>query len=132
MTLIPFASALAFLVQATTAPTPLVDPLATPDVASAPVTLTLPQQTSVRCSAAFAVVVRERNRDGASYPEYPELHERGQEFFIQALAQVMDETGMGREAVTSLVMAEVDTLSEPQALKDIMPGCLLLLDASGV
>ena len=124
--------ATALVMQAAPMQAPQAPPLIDPTVPAEPVELTLPQQTSMRCSAAFAVVVRERNAKRKTYPDYPDLDTRGKEFFVQSLAQVMDETGMGRDTVTKLVMDNVEYLSEPAALDDIMPGCLLLLDASGI
>jgi hypothetical protein len=94
--------------------------------------LTLQQQTSLRCSAAFALVQRDRNAGTADHAEYPEMEVRGKEFFVRAGAQIMEETGAGREQFEAMVFAEIEALSEPQRLAEVMPGCLLLLDASGI
>ena len=94
--------------------------------------LNLAQQTSLRCSAAFALVQRDRNGDRNSHPDYPEMEERGKEFFIQTGLQLMAETGIGEAQYQELIYAEIDSLSAPQKLAEVMPGCLLLLDASGI
>ena len=75
---------------------------------------------------------RERNAGREGYSEYPDMEVRGKEFFVRAAAQVMDETGMSRDQVETAIYAQVDALSDPQVLTDVMPGCLLLLDASGI
>lgn len=99
---------------------------------AAPVELTLQQQTSLRCSAAFALVQRDRNTEAATHPDYPEMDVRGKEFFVRSGAQIMDETGINRGQFEDLVYAEIDILAEPGKLAEVMPGCLLLLEASGI
>lgn len=97
-----------------------------------PPALTLQQQTSLRCAAAFALVHRDRNAGTASYPDYPDMEVRGKEFFVRAGAQLIDETGIDRVQFESMILAEMEALSGEQRLAEIMPGCLLLLDASGI
>lgn len=110
-----FATSLAFTAQGTELPQ-----------------LNLAQQTSLRCSAAFALVQRDRNGGTDKHPDYPEMEERGKEFFIRTGIQLMEETGIGEAQYEELIFAEIDSLSAPQKLAEIMPGCLLLLDASGI
>lgn len=94
--------------------------------------LTLPQQTSLRCAAAFALVERDRASGGSAYAAYPDLKVRGKEFFVRTAARVMDETGSTREQVQQLLQGEVEILSQSNRLEEVMPACLLLLDASGL
>jgi hypothetical protein len=94
--------------------------------------LTIQQKTALRCSTAFALVAEGQARGDPAVAEYPPLGERGREFFVRSSAQIMDETGMSREAVAGLLSAEIAALNEPGALDGVMPPCLLLLDASGL
>ncbi len=103
---------------------------APPTAAARP--LTLPQQTSLRCAAAFALVESDRAAGSASHAGYPELRVRGKEFFVRTAARVMDETGSTREQVQQMLQSEVAGLSQPGRLGEVMPACLLLLDASGL
>lgn len=94
--------------------------------------LNLQQQTSLRCAAAFALVHRDRNAGMANYPDYPDMEVRGKEFFVRAGAQLIDETGIDRAQFERMILAEIEVLEQQQRLADVMPGCLLLLDASGI
>ena len=95
-----------------------------------PPDLNLTQRTSLRCATALAVVSGVQERGGAK--EYPPLGERGREYFVRSIAQLMDETGANREQVQSLVQSEARTLEDPAELDTIMPACLQLLDQSGL
>ena len=117
------ASALALAAQ-----TPVVQTQAAPTVAP----LTLPQQTSLRCAAAFAVVATRQQRGDAAVRAWPAMNPRGKEFFVRAGAQLMDETGITRAQLSALFSAEATALQDEQKLAEVMPGCLLLLEASGI
>lgn len=94
--------------------------------------LTLEQQTSLRCAAAFAIVADGQARGNAEALSLPPLQERGREFFVRFSARLMDETGMTREQVAALLSAEAQGLWNEGATQQVMPACLLLLDASGL
>ncbi len=94
--------------------------------------LSLEQQTSLRCSAAFAIVASEQAAGKAEALSLPPLAERGREFFVRFSARLMDETGMTREQVAGLIAAQASTLRDDEAVAQVMPACLLLLDASGL
>ena len=94
--------------------------------------LTIQQKTALRCSVAFALVAERRIVGHRRIAPRLPLGERGREFFVRSSAQIMDETGMSREAVAELLAAEVAGLQEPETLASVMPPCLLLLDASGL
>lgn len=97
-----------------------------------PAPLTLQQQTTVRCAAAFALVAEGQANGNDAALKHPELGTRGKEFFVRALAQLMDETGMDRAAISALMSAESQRLWDEDGVDEVMPGCLLLLDASGI
>ena len=88
------------------------------------------QQTALRCSAAFALVAAAQQNGDMS--EFPQLGQRGREFFVQSAARIMDETGMDRAGLAAAVKKHANDLADPADLRAVMPGCLLLLDASGI
>lgn len=80
------------------------------------------QQGALTCSAAFALDAR-TNGDAAR-----RLRER--EFFVRALARIMDETGATREAVAQMAGSEAQRLAgQPEQLAKVLPACRSLLDA---
>jgi hypothetical protein len=94
--------------------------------------LDLEQKTLVRCSAAFALAANLQESGDRSLGEIPELRARGQEYFVRAMASLMDQEGLGREAVAALLKAEVAELARGNALAKAMPPCLVSLEASGL
>lgn len=94
--------------------------------------LSLEQKTLVRCSAAFALAANLQESGDKSLGEIPEIRARGQEYFVRAMASLMDQTGLGREAIAGLLKAEVGTLAEGDTLAKTMPACLVSLETSGL
>lgn len=94
--------------------------------------LSLQQRTSLRCAAAFALVAEGQANGNEAAKAYPAMGQRGKEFFVRASAQVMEETGLSRAQIGALLSQEAQSLWDNDTLTDVMPGCLLLLDASGV
>lgn len=87
-------------------------------------TLNAMQQGALTCSAAFAVDARAPGGDA-------QRQGREREFFVQALAQIMDETGADRGAIVALVGAEAQRLAgQPAQLAQVLPACRSLLDTS--
>ena len=111
---------------------------AVPAAAQDPPPMTLEQQMLVRCSAAFAIVAGEQEREVATARAYPPLNERGREFFVRSGARLMDELHLTREALAALMKAEVERLQaksiasdDPAAAVDeVMQPCLALLPPS--
>lgn len=113
----------------------MAQPLAAQDAVPAPELpeLSLEQQTSLRCGVAFAVVAQGQKAADPAFAQYPQLGDRGREFFVRTTAQLMETTGAGREAVGMMVIREVKALTDdPAAVGAVMPACLLMLDASGL
>lgn len=94
--------------------------------------LSLEQHAALRCSAAFALGAGMQQAGKRAATGWPPLAERGKEFFVRVAAQLMDETGLTREAVGELVQAEVRELAAGDKLDKAMPACLLMLDGSGL
>lgn len=107
-------------------------PLVDPTVTDAPPPVSLEQEAALRCSAAFALVSAGQERGNEEALQFPPLAERGKEYFVRSMAQVMDDTGMTREQVSALVGAKAQQLWDDGEVEDAMPACLLLLDASGL
>ncbi|MXP31298.1 hypothetical protein GRI94_19690 [Erythrobacter jejuensis] len=106
---------------------PVTAPAPTP--ASA---LSLEQQTALRCSAAFSIVAARQRAGDAKAGAYPPLATRGREFFVRSSAQLIDQTGLSREAIAQKLRAEAILLNQADRLDSAMPGCLLLLETSGL
>ena len=94
--------------------------------------LSLEQRTLVRCSAAFALVANRQQAGEADALAFPAVGGRGREYFVRAMASLMDSAGLDREAVSALLAREAQGLAEGKALYAAMPGCLLALEASGL
>ena len=86
----------------------------------------------LRCSAAFALVSYGQANGDEAAKQWPEVDPRGREFFVRALAKIIDDTGMDRDQVSQLAEAEAQRLIDENLLDSVMPGCLLMLNASGV
>lgn len=97
-----------------------------------PADLPIEQQTALRCSVAMALATEMQRSGRAVGKDWPDLGERGQEFFVRTIAQLMDETGISREAIAVRGRKEAEELVQPGRLDTVMPPCLLLLEASGL
>jgi len=107
--------------------------VAAPLAAQVSPSLTIEQRTGLRCSAAFAIAAQAQARGDAEALSLPPLAQRGREFFVRFSAQLMDDTGMTRDEVAALLTTEARALSAAGGgLKQVMPACLMLLDAAGV
>ncbi len=111
---------------------------ASPVVASAPgptpeaIRLSLEAKAKLRCSAAFALVSHGQGNANEAARKWPDMSDRGREFFVRSLAALMDETGLDRNGIQLLVSAEAQSLWDKDALDDVMPACLELLENSGL
>lgn len=91
--------------------------------------LNLDQRMLVRCSAAFAIIAAEQKDGDAEALRYPDLSQRGREFFVRASAQVMDTAGLDRQQIAAALSAEARQLNESGTVHDVMPVCIGLLPA---
>lgn len=107
-------------------------PAPAPASTPAPSSLSLENRTALRCAAAFAIVAEGQGRGNTESLAYPALDQRGREFFVRTSARVMDDTGMDRAAVAAALRTEAQSLSDKDEVDQIMPACLLLLQASGI
>jgi len=83
----------------------------------------------VRCSAAFALVANGQANGQEDALRYPDMSVRGEEFFVRASAQVMEEAGLNRAQISAVLSAEAQDLWDNAAIDAVMPACLGLLPA---
>ncbi len=100
--------------------------------AAAPPVLSQEDRALLRCAAAFAVVTSRQARGDAAGQQWPVLGTRGREFFVRAMAQLMDTSGLDRDGITALVSTETKTMVAKGEVDQVMPTCLSMLEASGV
>ncbi len=124
-----FALLAALMMAQSTAPQ-ATDP--SPSTESVAAELTSENLAVLRCSAAFAMVSHGQTNGNADALKWPELGTRGREFFVRALAGLMDDIGLNRDGVSQLVSAEAQRLWDAGEINDVMPACLLMLETSGV
>ncbi len=93
------------------------------------VQLSLEHRMLVRCSAAFALVANGQANGQEDALRYPAMAADGQEFFVRASAQVMDEAGLDRAQISAALSAEAQDLWDSGTIDDVMPACLGLLPA---
>ena len=89
--------------------------------------LSLEQRMLLRCSAAFALVSAGQAKGNAEALRFPRDEAAYREFFVQAAARVMEETGMGRSAIESAMQREAQDLVDNGSVAQVMPACLSLL-----
>lgn len=119
--LIFLASAL-FAAQATAAPV----------AAPALPTLTAPQSDALRCGVVFALANRMQTDKKPAAAAWPPLAVRGREYFVRMAAKIIEETGAPRDVIQTLASAQAVAFKDDAAVAAAVPGCLPLLDASGV
>ena len=90
------------------------------------------QRGAIRCSAAFALVAERQKQGDAAALEYPPMGERGREFFVRVGAQLMDEAGLNRASLEAQLRSEAKAILADDSLDEVMPPCLILLDAAGL
>lgn len=129
-----------FLIAAFAAPLALQAAPVSPGAAPAdkPATLSdLPvtEATAPRCGIAFASVEGWQEADDPRGEEWPEIASSGaREFFVVAMARLIDARGLTREDIMRLVEAEVAAHDADGgvAIAAMMPACLALLETSGI
>jgi hypothetical protein len=92
--------------------------------------LTDAQRMLLHCSATFAIVSGRQHAGDKAALAFPDITTRGREYFVRAMAQLIDEAHLDREAVTRLVQSEATQLQDSPELLSGMPACLASLEAS--
>ena len=94
--------------------------------------LSLEHRMMLRCSAAFALVAHRQAQGDVEALAFPPMKQRGSEFFVRSSARVMDEAGLDRSAVSTILTSEARSLLEGGTLAAVMPVCLTALEAAGL
>ena len=98
--------------------------------------LPVDQSTAPRCGVAFAVVSRWQKAGDARGGGYPDMEsEGGREFFVRAMADLMESENLDRDQLMTLISGGVDTLDSAegaQRIEAMMPACLLLKQNAGL
>lgn len=116
------ALAPALLAQAA-APPPITD------LAQLPVT----EATAPRCAIAFAIVGQWQKAGEERGKQWPDMETGGaREFFVQAMAGLMDARSLDRDALLALVARETKRLQGEGdgAIAAMMPACLSFKQAA--
>lgn len=92
--------------------------------------LSLEHRMLLRCSAAFSIVSFGQDNGNAEALAWPDLSERGKQFFLRSTAQVMDEAGLDRKQISAALSAEAQSLLDADMLARVMPPCLALLPSN--
>ena len=88
-----------------------------------------------RCGIAFAVVEGWQNAGDPRGGAWPVMTATGaREFFVVAMARLMDARGLTREDEMQMVAVEMDRHAADNgvAVASMMPACLVLLEGSGI
>jgi hypothetical protein len=99
---------------------------------AAPPPLSQENRALLRCAVAFAMVSGGQANGDADALKWPQLGARGREFFVRAMAQLMDATGRDRGSISALANSEAQALAAGDEVGKIMPACLIMLEASAV
>lgn len=97
-----------------------------------PAPLSQENRALLRCAAAFALVAEGQAKGDAATTRWPPLAARGREFFVRALAQLMDASALDRNAISALVSGEAQGLRARGEVDKVMPSCLIMLESSGL
>lgn len=111
---------------------PLILTLQAAPATVAPTTLSLEQDTALRCAAAFALTAEAQARGDAAATALPPLAGRGREYFVRVSAKLMDELELDRPRLTSLLHGHASRLVESKDATAVARACLPMLDAAGL
>lgn len=104
--------------------------IATPLAAMAqPAALSLEHRMLLRCAATAAMVAHGQQSGDPAMADYPDLRERGRDFFIRASVRVMDEASLERGIVEAALRAAAADIAAAGAVHQMMPVCLPLIPA---
>jgi hypothetical protein len=101
------------------------------DLSQIPVT----EATGPRCGIVFALVgewQRAGDERGRAWPDM--VATGGLEFFVQAMAQLMDQRSLDRPAVVQVVARDIERLkgAGDHRIAAMMPACLQIKQAAGL
>lgn len=97
--------------------------------------LPLEEAAAPRCGVVFAIVEGWQQAGDKRAGQWPDLASgNGREFFVRAMARLMDDRGLDRDAISALVSREYENLSgdNGKRVNDLMSPCLLMKQAAGL
>lgn len=97
--------------------------------------LPLEQAAAARCGVVFAMTEGLQQAGDARAKELPDIKSgNGREFFVRAMAKIMEDQGLDREAVLAMVAREVESLSSDEYARvfELMPTCLVMKENAGL
>lgn len=97
-----------------------------------PTPLSQENRALLRCAAAFALVANGQANGDSAAQQWPALGTRGREFFVRAMAQLMDASGLDRAGIAQLASKEAEALTASGEVGKVMPSCLLMLEAARI
>ena len=99
--------------------------LATPAASQEP-PLTIDQRVQLRCAVAFALTAELQQQGDAAAATLPDLGATGREYFVRAMARLMDERRWSREQVRQAAVAEARAMREQDETLVAARSCLTL------
>jgi hypothetical protein len=130
-TLLALVAPALLLQSAGTLPPPASAPEPLTELAQLPIT----EATGPRCAIAFALVGQWQKAGEARGTRWPDMETGGgREFFVQAMAGLMDARGLDRTALLDLVARETARLQGEgeERIAEMMPGCMMVKQAAGL
>lgn len=97
--------------------------------------LPLEEAAAPRCGVVFAIIENAQKAGNARARQWPDMaSSNGREFFVRAMARLMDDRSLDREQVAALTLRESALLSENdnKGANDLMEPCLLMKRAAGL
>ncbi|MEM6475521.1 MAG: hypothetical protein AAF687_05080 [Pseudomonadota bacterium] len=94
--------------------------------------LPISEATPPRCGVVFAIIDRAQKEGDENAKQWPDLADgSGREFFVRAMAKLMDDRKFTQEQISALTMREVELMTMSQA-SEMMPACLLMKRSAGL
>ncbi|MGY6637685.1 MAG: hypothetical protein ACXIUO_11150 [Erythrobacter sp.] len=128
---ITLSTALAALLLAPSAVPPEDAPAPITDLAQLPII----EATAPRCAIAFAIVSQWQQEGDPRGQGWPDMQTGGaREFFVQAMAALMDAQRLDRSALLVVVARESERLQADgdDRIGAMMPACLSIKQAAGL
>lgn len=128
---ITLSTALAALLLAPSAVPSEDAPAPITDLAQLPIT----EATAPRCAIAFAIVSQWQQEGDPRGQGWPDMQTGGaREFFVQAMAALMDAQRLDRSALLGVVARESERLQADgdDRIGAMMPACLSIKQAAGL
>ena len=128
MTFMPVAAVLLLTMQSAS---PAPPPVVIEDLSQLPVQ----EAAAPRCGVVFAVIEGQQAGGSERAKQWPDLAKNnGREFFVRAMAKLMDDRGLNRATIAQLVAREREKLAadDYKTAYQLMEPCLLMKQSAGL